>query len=146
MTQGVRILVAKADVLNVTWRTHDANFLFPSEFYTRCLCGSRNFIFWLLIILPLPGLLFSSHKQEMGKAYNCLPLGVIHLDLFPTEKTEHIEFPGGWKKKELPMGIRWVWMSSDSSAPVKGLRIECRKQIIFSPWKNSTLALFFFFF
>jgi hypothetical protein len=36
----------------------------------------------------------------MEKAYNCLLLGVIHLDLFPTEKIEYIEIPGGWLKKK----------------------------------------------
>lgn len=141
MTQWLRTLVAKADGLNLTWRTHDAHFLCPSELYTNSPCGSRNLIFWLLIILPLPGLLFQSHKQEMGKAYNCLPLRVIHLDLFPTEKTELIEFPGGWKKKEMSMGdllsVNVLWYSC-SCHGVKN-RMQ---QTIFSPWKNSTLALF----
>lgn len=104
MTQWLRTLVAKADVLNLTWRSHDAQFSCPSKVYSNSPRGSRNLIFWLLIILPLPDLLFQSHKQETGKAYNCLPLRVIHLNLFPTEKTELIEFPGGWKKKEMSMG------------------------------------------
>lgn len=114
LTQWLRTLVAKADDLNLTRRTHDAHFIVSIRVLYQLSMWQQKSHLLIAYILLLPGLLFQSHKQEMGKAYNCLPLRVIHLDSFPTEKTDLIEFPGGWKK-EISMGdllsVNVLWYS-----------------------------------